>query len=182
MDSTEIISDEAILSLSADCHQTITHAVPIKHNDAAGCNACQTELQEPFITCAECPHRFCLRCFSQGAETEIHENRHAYVITHDNVKVFPNSNWSAKEEKKLLDKILRCGFGNWVDISAAMATRTPQECRDHYMKYYFDGIFWKTVGLTKDAYTPETIPFWFKTNTLEPPRHNLEMIHSKNMA
>lgn len=140
-------------------------------------------MHEPFITCAECAsHRSCLKCFSVGAEIASHENTHAYVITHDNVKIFPNSNWSAREERRLLDLLLQCGVGNWNDISTALQTKSPQECREHYLTYYFDGIFSKTLGLTKYPYVRLCVPYLFKTNTIEPPRHNLEMIHSKYMA
>lgn len=167
---------------------TTASVIHTRHEDGASafcCSVCRCALNEPFITCAECStpeHRSCLKCFSCGAETRTHVNTHSYIITHDNVKVFPNSNWSARDERRLLDLIQQRGFGNWDDIALAMTTKSAVECRDHYMEYYFDGIFMKTCGLTKYPYGPVCVPYLYKTNTIEPPRHNLEMINSKYMG
>lgn len=40
----------------------------------------------------------------------------------------------------------------------------------------------KTCGLTKQPYWPMCVPYLYKTGTIEPPRHNLEMINSKYMG
>lgn len=151
-------------------------------SDDIVCKVCNCSLQEPYIACAECgknsikektiPHTFCLRCFSTGAETGTHSNTHAYIIIHDNVKVFPNSNWSAREERKLLELLIRFGFGNWADISRAIGSRTETECRDHYLQYYFDGIFQRTCNLTKFPYTPLRTPYLYRSNVIDPPRYH----------
>lgn len=167
-----------------DRNKTIKHQLP---NDwlptEPYCHICHIALQEPFITCAECPaHLSCLKCFANGGETGTHLNTHSYIITHDNVKVFPNSNWSAREERRLLELLLQCGYGNWGDIAANLTTKTAAECRDHYHHYYFDGIFMRTLGLNRHYYWPETVPFMFKSSTVEPPRQHLDLVHSKHMA
>lgn len=147
------------------------------------CSICRTALKEPYITCAECVrHISCLHCFAKGGETATHLNTHSYVITHDNIKVFPNSNWSAREERRLLELLIQCGYGNWVDIAAGLGTKTATECREHYHHHYFDGIFTRTLGLDRHFYWPETVPFIYKSNTMEPPRHNMELVHNKYMA
>lgn len=147
------------------------------------CNVCKIVVQEPYIKCAECKNTFCLQCFSQGAETSEHINSHDYVIIRDdNVRVFPHSNWSAREEKKFVDLMLVNGFGNWDGIEKEIKTKSSNECRDHYMTYYLDGIVGKMVGLTKDPYTPMTIPYLYKINSAEPPRHDLDSHSFKEMA
>lgn len=151
---------------------------------------CNCDLSEPFITCAECPstvpgrpgHRSCLKCFANGAETTKHSNDHSYIIAHDNVQIFPNSNWSAREERHLLDLIQQCGFGNWTDIAKLLATKSADECRDHYMKHYFGGIFEQTCGLSQSPYARLVVPYLYKSNSVNPPRHSLETIQSKFMA
>lgn len=169
--------------------KSITISAPISFstpsNDTIHCNVCHNTLSEPYITCAECKstkHLSCLKCFAVGAEIGNHLNSHAYIITHDNVKVFPNSNWSAREERKLLELLMRCGFGNWADISRAIGSRNAVECRDHYLQCYFDGIFWKTCGLTKYPYERLTIPYLYRQNVIEPPRYYSETVQSKFMA
>lgn len=160
------------------------------------CCVCQIELHEPYIRCAECGsdsrrknddemnivHRSCLRCFAMGAETNTHSNTHSYIITHDNVKVFTKSNWSAREEKKLLDLLIRCGVGNWADISRAIGSRSESECRDHYLQNYFDGIFNKTCGLTRIPYSPLRIPYLYRPNTNDPPRYHTDVVQNSSLA
>lgn len=164
-------------------HHTIRHTTCDQSTNEPHCANCSVGLQEPYINCAECPQYLsCLQCFAKGAESGDHQNTHAYIITHDNVKVLPNCQWSAREERQLLELLLRCGYGNWGDIAAGLTTKTATECRDHYHRYYFDGIFTQTLGLTRHIYWPETIPFMYKANSVEPPRHSLEMVQSKHMA
>lgn len=113
-------------------------------------------------------------CFATGRETQIHRNNHAYTIRHDNVNVFQSSSWTAGEEKKLLDYICMHGYANWDEIAKAMRTRTAAECRQHYQKYYFDGIFEKMLGLTSEPYFPERTPYMYKMNSVEPPRMDID--------
>lgn len=173
-----------------------TSLIPIE--DVISCDNCKCTLTEPYITCADCNYemtnsntrfensvrryRCCLKCFASGAETKTHLNTHSYIIIHDNVKVFGNSDWSAREERKLLELLARCGFGNWSDISKAIRSRSIDECRNHYINHYFDGIFWKTCGLTKNPYTPLVLPYLYRSHSIDPPRFNSDAIQSKFMA
>ncbi|KAG4075513.1 hypothetical protein HA402_003338 [Bradysia odoriphaga] len=50
------------------------------------------------------------------------------------------------------------------------------------MSYYLDGIVGKMVGLVKDPYQPLTVPYLYKINSVEPPRHDLESHNFKEMA
>lgn len=74
------------------------------------------------------------------------------------------------------------GFGNWDEIAKEMKTKTSNECRDHYMTYYLDGIVGKMVGVEKNPYTRLTIPYLFKNNSVEPPRYDLDSQNFKEMA
>lgn len=157
--------------------------------DITRCDICGCSLVEPYITCAQCPpkqkrpgHWSCLKCFASGAETATHTSSHNYIITHDNIKLFPNSNWSASEERRLLELMQHHGFGNWGDIARALQTKTANECRDHYSDNYIGGIFAKTCGLAKHSYRRTVVPYLYKSNSIDPPRHTMEMIHSKLMA
>lgn len=172
------------ISSPTSLNQTTIHTNTLD-DGTVHCSVCRCILHEPFITCAEClmpSHRSCLKCFASGAETGKHANTHSYIITHDNVKVFPHTNWSAREERQLLDAIQQRGFGNWDDIALALTTKSANECRDHYMQCYFDGIFMKTCGLTKYPYWPLCVQYMYRTNINEPPRHNADMINSKYMG
>lgn len=115
-------------------------------------------------------------------ETTEHSNSHDYIIRDDNVRVFPCANWSAREEKKFLDLMLMNGFGNWDGIAKDMKTKTTNECRDHFMTYYLDGIVGKMVGFAKDTYTSLIVPYLYKINSVEPPRQDLDSHNFKAMA
>jgi hypothetical protein len=147
------------------------------------CQKCEIVLEEPYVQCAECDETFCLHCFSRGAETQYHRNIHSYIVRQDTVQVFPTSNWTAKEEKLLLELLLAYGYGNWEDVSKALKTKSLTECRDHYLNYYFDGIFEQTLGLTSQPYKPITIPYLYKMNCIEPPRFkDQDCVNFKTMA
>lgn len=163
-------------------NQTINESPKFKC-DSIHCYVCGCNLIEPYITCAQCPrHLSCLKCFANGAETSTHLSNHNYIITHDNIKLFPNSNWSAREERRLLELIQQHGFGNWNDIARTLQTKDADECERHYLDNYFDGIFMKICGLTKHPYSRLVVPFRYKSNSIDPPRHTMEMINSKLVA
>lgn len=144
------------------------------------CAFCKTFLIEPYIECSDCPNFLCLKCFACGKEVDSHQNSHSYAIIHDNIQVFPNSDWTANEEKHLLELIVSLGYGNWKAISEAIKTRSPEECENHYKNYYFDGVF-KVLGLRNDVYRPIRTPYFFKLNTMNPPRTDNSDI-AKNMS
>lgn len=146
------------------------------------CDKCSKNLEEPYIHCNECRELFCLRCFSNGLETSVHKNSHSYIIRDDEMNIFASSDWSAAEEKRLLNLLVMHGFGNWEDISKSIKTRTPDECRNHYLTYYFDGIFGKTLGLNSKAYFPKRIPYLYKMNSIEPPRFDCDNPQFNSMA
>lgn len=156
------------------------------------CNICHASLIEPFILCAECKFvnalkpiysfHICLKCFSTGAETGNHSNSHKYIIIHDKIRVFPNTIWTAREDCRLLELVERCGFANWLDIGRAMGTFSAEECRDHYIENYFNGIFSKACKLTNSPYNRIETPYLFRSNSFDPPRNKLDEMHNRFIA
>lgn len=183
-------TDDDILEINPNIHthRTVKHYRPsvVTDTDTTSnltCLTCSIVLAEPYIKCADCIDEFfCLKCFACGRETQQHRNNHSYVIRHDNICVFPGCNWSAKEEKQFLDLIRLHGYGNWDDIAKLMNTKSAIECCEHYHQYYFGGIFEKIIGLCREPYFPERIPYVYKMKSLEPPRPTLDSATFKLMA
>lgn len=147
------------------------------------CSKCSHSIREPYINCSECRQLFCLPCFSRGSETEKHRNTHQYSVrTDDTLTVFENSNWSATEEKRLLDALQLNGYGNWTEIGRTMRTRSAAECEHHYRRFYFDGVFGLKLGLRSCSYEPERTPYWYKMNSVEPPRHDADDVAFNRLA
>ena len=46
--------------------------------------------------------------------------------------------WGADEEGLLMEAIETFGMGNWADISEHVGTKTLEECRDHYIRFYIE--------------------------------------------
>lgn len=147
-------------------------------------------MNELHIACAECKcfdpsksqyrqFRICLKCFACGAESANHSNAHNYIIVHNYVKVFPNTTWSAPEESALLKQLERNGFGNWPDISRALIKYDAKECQEHYIRNYFDGIFWKTCKLTRFPYIRIETPYLYHTKSFDPPRCKFDLVQNK---
>lgn len=143
-------------------------------------------LHEPYIVCAECEQKefstktirlpICLECFGKGVELKNHLNNHSYMIRHDNVNIFPNtSSWSARHDNTLLDLLTKYNFANWSDISRKIKLYSADECQNHYIQNYFDGIFWQPCKLTKFPYNRIEIPYFYQLNTFDPPRMSAEM-------
>ncbi|CAG0884574.1 unnamed protein product [Cyprideis torosa] len=81
------------------------------------------------------------RCFRLGAEIGRHENHHAYKIKDTGTfSIFKeNESWTAQEEIKLLDGVEQYQYGNWTDVAKVVETRTPEECKLHFNKWYVQG-------------------------------------------
>ena len=64
---------------------------------------------------------------------------HPHKPNHD-FFIFDNLNfpllvrdWTAQQEVMLIQGIMKCGLGNWSDISEQFVKiKTPEECEDHY--------------------------------------------------
>lgn len=84
----------------------------------------------------------CLECLRTGMtisnSTSGQETIGKYIVL-DNLK-FPmfSKDWSAKEELLLLQGIMKCGMGNWMDISEQyIKTKSAEECEEHYFTFYY---------------------------------------------
>lgn len=157
-------------------HNRLLHPYKSPNPINGPCGRCQQELREPYICCVECDQSFCTHCFAHGAETKTHRSWHSYAIRTDTLQVFAGAtNWTVRDERKLLDLLVSHGYGNWDDIARHLQrAHTPDEVRDHYNEHYFDGLFGRICGLGRDVYEPITVPRLYKFKSLQPPRFHMD--------
>eukprot|EP01091_Cochliopodium_minus_P010428 TRINITY_DN2759_c0_g1_i2.p1 TRINITY_DN2759_c0_g1~~TRINITY_DN2759_c0_g1_i2.p1 ORF type:complete len:474 (+),score=121.78 TRINITY_DN2759_c0_g1_i2:65-1486(+) len=104
------------------------------------CNSCRRDITvETRIRCVICPDfDLCLHCFSNGVEIIPHKRDHEYrVCTNMHFPLFVED-WGADEELLLLEAISLYGFGSWDEISDHIGTKTPLECKNHYLNVYIE--------------------------------------------
>lgn len=53
-----------------------------------------------------------------------------------------SSEWSCKEELKLLDELDHEGFGSWHKIAKNTESKSPEDCETHYIKVGSTQQFW----------------------------------------
>lgn len=148
-------------------------------HDNVLCFICKCIVYEPYIRCAECNIILCVQCFASGKEQGEHQNNHDYTIIKNDFPIIKNSDWSAKEEKDLLNLIEICGFGNWPNISKKLPGRSEEECKKHYLKNYIDSQYLTVLPKVKfstiNYFDSKPIPFAFTLKDLEkPPRYTFE--------
>jgi hypothetical protein len=70
--------------------------------------------------------------------TSTNETVGKYVVLDNlNFQLF-HKNWSAKEELLLLQGIMKCGMGNWIDISEQyVKSKDAEQCESHYFTFYY---------------------------------------------
>uniref|UniRef100_A0A8C8C6R1 Transcriptional adapter n=1 Tax=Oncorhynchus tshawytscha TaxID=74940 RepID=A0A8C8C6R1_ONCTS len=141
---------------------------------------------EPYIKCAECgpsPFLLCLQCFTRGFEFKKHESDHKYEIMTSDFPVL-EPGWTAQEEMAVLEAVMDCGFGNWLDVAYQMRTKSKEECEAHYMKNFINNPLFSSTLLNlrqiEEARTADTaIPF---KPTDDPPRPTFDSLLSRDMA
>uniref|UniRef100_A0AAQ5WY27 Transcriptional adapter n=1 Tax=Amphiprion ocellaris TaxID=80972 RepID=A0AAQ5WY27_AMPOC len=161
-------------------------SIPDDPFDKPPCRGCSSYLTEPYIKCAECgpsPFLLCLQCFTRGFEYKKHESDHKYEIMTSDFPVL-EPGWTAQEEMALLEAVMDCGFGNWLDVAYQMRTKTKEECESHYMKNFINNPLFSSTLLslrkTKDSRFAEgAIPF---KPTDDPPRPTFDSVLSRDMA
>ncbi|XP_059610313.1 transcriptional adapter 2A isoform X1 [Phlebotomus argentipes] len=146
------------------------------------CNYCCVSLSEPFIECVDCREMFCLSCFSSGVETQCHRNFHSYTFRRDDFPIFRESSWTGREEKLLLDTIMKCGFGNWSDASKFLDKYSSIDCRNHYFNFYAKGFVGKMSGIDVDPYERRHCPYWARRESAKLVRFLPEELHTKTLA
>ena len=90
--------------------------------------------KSPFVICLEC-----LRHGKTSEDFPGHKADHDYYVF-DNLE-FPllTDDWTAFEEIRLIQGIMKCGLGNWQEIaesyvkgSSTATAKTPEQCETHY--------------------------------------------------
>lgn len=172
--------------------QQLQHSTSVDHTKETyhyehQCVCCHVPLQEPYVKCADCSAELCLQCFAKGRETIKHYNNHAYTIVKDDVQIFSGpGNWTAREERILLNTLQTQGYGNWEAVAKALQYRySIGECRQHYHDNYFGGIFERLLGLqhASQTYMPQSMPYFVKMRSVDPPRHDdISSMQFKMMA
>ncbi|XP_027190941.1 transcriptional adapter ADA2 isoform X1 [Cicer arietinum] len=104
------------------------------------CNYCNKDISGKIrIKCVVCQDfDLCIECFSVGAEVTPHKSNHPYRVM-DNLS-FPltSPDWSADEERLLLEAIEMYGFGHWNDVADYVGTKGKPQCIDHYNDVYMN--------------------------------------------
>lgn len=115
------------------------------------CNHCQSDISLVFIRCSECLNTsICLSCFSKGVEFRTHLKTHPYKIVDKGAFQIIGPNWTAQEEKMLLDGIEQFGIGNWEDVAHHVTGRTSKEVEEHYYASYIDSADLGRVTVPND--------------------------------
>jgi len=130
-DGTETASSETRSSILRQKHKQ------------KNCTYCRCDITGLIhITCAECKDvHLCLDCFAEGVEIDEHKNTHNYHVNENVATPIFEPHWGADEELALLDAIKKFGYGNWEGVSGYLMTKSPEECKRHYIAVYLRGKF-----------------------------------------
>ena len=108
-----------------------------KYNITSGnlkCKLCQKEITDNIkFYCDICDDIFCINCFLLSKHNKEHEY---HIIDALNFPLFI-SDFSAKEEHKLLSFVEKCGLNNWEEISKAIDNKGQVECESYYYSFYY---------------------------------------------
>lgn len=149
------------------------------------CANCSNELVSPYIQCNECNEYICCSCFATGAQFGNHFNNHDYRIITNNFLLFPNSDWTAKEELTLLDALTV--YGNWNSVAGQLPNRSLNEILEHYDYFYLKGRGTENMPRFPDrdeaAFITPVVPYRFKLSDIaEPPRYLQNTIGYQSLA
>lgn len=103
------------------------------------CEFCTREIFYcTYISCVNCSDLpICVACYCLGKERTGHKKTHKYRVV-DALR-FPLfiGDWTAKEERLLLEGVLKFGFGNWGSISDYLRKfKDPRQCELHFRQVY----------------------------------------------
>lgn len=117
---------------------------PDKEYQDPACSHCtrpfDTRTTPVYIKChaPEClaiNYSLCLDCYSVGAGLPPHRSDHSYTIVEPLDAVIFDPEWTAKDECKLLDALLKHGIHKW-DLVASEVGKSAYKCETHYFKTY----------------------------------------------
>ncbi|KEH35178.1 transcriptional adapter ADA2a [Medicago truncatula] len=104
------------------------------------CNYCKKNISGKIhIKCAVCQDfDLCIECFFVGAELTPHKSNHPYRVMDSLSFPLTSPDWSAGEEKLLIEAIDMYGFGNWNGVAENVGTKSKSQCIDHYNSVYLN--------------------------------------------
>jgi transcriptional adapter 2-alpha len=106
------------------------------------CQLCDKDITNSIrIVCANCSKEklfiFCLQCLQKGKQNFGHTNECPYfVMDRLNYNLFSRE-FSAKDEIKLIQGLMKLGMDNFQDIAEHVKTKIPEECEKHYYSFYY---------------------------------------------
>lgn len=155
----------------------------MEQEDHGCCASCHLVLKQPFVECKtiSCSSpKICLECFSKGREFDKHKNNHRYTIVQEDFSVL-SPTWSASEEVQLLDSLITRGEGNWEEISKNIPSKSPEECRSHYEKFYLD-VTYKNSSINATGGCRQDQPVIFVASEVDPLRPQTRSNLHKDLA
>ncbi len=82
---------------------------------------------------------FCLDCFSVGANNrKTHKGSHPYIVEERVNQPVYDEQWTAEDERKLLDVLSKYGLHNWRLVANELGTHSAKRCEDHYYAVYIN--------------------------------------------
>ncbi|KAI3648619.1 hypothetical protein MP228_006473 [Amoeboaphelidium protococcarum] len=104
------------------------------------CDSCKRDITNTVrVKCGECTEvdfDLCVDCFRRGVEIGDHKKHHDYRLFDRYSYPVLDAQWGADEEWLLVEGIIQYGLGNWADIADHVGTKSLEQCRDHYLKFY----------------------------------------------
>jgi hypothetical protein len=109
----------------------------------ASCTLCERDISKSVkIRCTKCTPavNICLECLRTGQESATHSTSHPYYVFDKLDFPLLMKDWCAKDELQLIQGIMKCGLGNWKDVSEQyVKTKSPQQCEDHFYTFFNKG-------------------------------------------
>lgn len=119
------------------------------------CDICTSDCTNRVrISCHECEnYDLCVNCFSQGKYSGKHRPYHAYRVVETHTYPILCNDWGADEELNLIKGCQTFGIGSWQDIAEFIGSRTKEEVKEHYEKYYLNSEYYPLPDITKNDVT-----------------------------
>lgn len=119
------------------------------------CDICTSDCTNRVrISCHECEnYDLCVNCFSQGKYSGKHRPYHAYRVVETHTYPILCNDWGADEELNLIKGCQTFGIGSWQDIAEFIGSRSKEEVKEHYEKYYLNSEYYPLPDITKNDVT-----------------------------
>lgn len=102
------------------------------------CSLCNRETtNRTYLVCRKCEGVVvCLVCLERRQESPTHSMAHPYSIVQRLDFSVRSKDWTAVQELLLLEAVEKFGYGNWVDITAYIGSKTGLEVEEHFSRHY----------------------------------------------